>query len=264
MDYFDFSEGVTFTEFTLNIDYPNGSMFGKEVLTEIRFIDTGMPPLVEFDGFEGSRITKTIPVLNSYIQGSSTRILVTSYLFDNPDDMNFDAGLFGGLPAAYMSGSYFSESTKNPWREENIFTLTRDTEGQEFTITFPQRMNIKMAHENFTNNNPVISWNSYPGASGYFVMVIVQERNENPNKDTFSGSDLWEVAFYGYTRDANITVFSERITFDTVYTSEAAIEAQIKQGDFIRVEVYALDGFGTLDTKTKKGVLAMDSVNIIR
>jgi len=45
VDDFNFSDGISTTEFTLNIDYPNGSKNGKNVITEIQFIDTGMPPL---------------------------------------------------------------------------------------------------------------------------------------------------------------------------------------------------------------------------
>ncbi len=132
VDEFNFSEGVSFTDFTLNIDYPNGSKVGKDVLTEIRFNDTGMPPLTYLSTFEGSRITLDISVPNNSIQGSSTRIQVTSYLFDNPDNLNIEAGFFASSPALYMSNSNFSESTENPWRKADVFTLIRDTDYQEF------------------------------------------------------------------------------------------------------------------------------------
>ena len=166
------------------------------------------------------------------------------------------------LYADYSSN--FSETTYNPWQEPAVFTLIRDADNQEFTVAFKRGMNIRMEHENFTNNEPVISWDEYPGAEGYFVMVIVQERTFHEYRDTFSGSNLWAAAFYDYTEDTSITVYSELITFTTVYASEFAIEPQINKGDFIRIEVYALDGSDTLDTKTRTGALAMDSLNIIR
>jgi hypothetical protein len=264
VDGFNFSPGITLTEFILNIDYRDASKIGKDVITEVRFIDTGMPPITIESTFEGSRITETIPVLNSSIQGSSTRILVTSYLFESTDDWNTEVGVFAGQLTLLMTGSRFSETTENPWQPPAVFTLRRDAEGQEFTVKFPQRMNIKMDHGNFTNSNPVVSWDAYPDAQGYLVMVIVEERAVNPNKDTFSGSDLWAVAFYDYTKSTSITIYSELINFTTVYVEESVIEPQINPGDFIRMEVYALDSSGVVDTKTRTGILAMDSLNIIR
>jgi hypothetical protein len=121
-----------------------------------------------------------------------------------------------------------------------------------------------MEHGNFTNNNPIVSWRPYPGASGYYVIAYVKERNVNPNKDTESGSDIMAIAYYKYTTDTNVRISSEKISFTPVYSTRSMSEPSINPGDFIRVEVYALDNSGMLDTRRKKGALYMDSLNIIR
>jgi len=265
VDDFNFSDGVSFTEFTLNIDYPNSSATGKDVVTEINFIDNGMPPITNISTMEGNRTTLTITVLNNHIQGSSTRVQITSYLFDNSAKLNVDPGIYGSRFVPFMmSGSHFSETTANPWQPPDIFTLRREENNQEFTISFPQSMNIRFDHQNFSTNNPVVRWNPYPGANGYLIMVIVQEKNKYLSSDTFSGSELWAVAFYDYTNDTSITIYSEQIIFTTIIGSGFAIEPNIKSGDFVRIEVYALDGSGAIDTRTKTGALAMDSYNFIR
>jgi hypothetical protein len=224
VDAFNFSLGVSFTEFTLNIDYPDASKIGKDVITEVRFIDTGMPPITLLNEFEGSRIIEAIPVLNSYIQGSSTRIQVTSYLFNSPDDYNIESAVFASMPTFLMAGSYISESTVNSWQEQDIFTLIRSGENQEFTVKFPQRMKIRMEHDNFTNNNPVVSWDPYPGASnGYFIMVLVKEQSSYPDLKITSGVDAWAVAFYDHTKNTSINVISEKISFTPIHSSKGII-----------------------------------------
>ena len=265
VDEFNFSSGVSFTEIILNINYPDTSKIGMYVVTEIKFIDTGMPPEIIESVLDGTRIVERIELRNNSIQGSSTRIHISSYLFEKEEDYNIHLGIFANLPTAIMYGSHFLETTFNPWQPADIFTIIRDAEEQEFTVSFPHSMNVRMEHENFTNNEPVISWDPYPKAKGYFVMVVVKEHSINYHKDSFSGSDVWAMAFYGYTNDTNITVYSELITFTETFTGDFdLIEPMIKLGDPIRVEVYALDGSGALDTETKTGALAMNSLNIIR
>jgi hypothetical protein len=262
VDDFDFSDGVTFTEFTLNIDYPDASKIGKKVITEVRFIDTGMPPATFDSTFEGSRITETVPVLNSFIQGSSTRIQVTSYLFDSEDDMNIEMGVYASRPAVFMTGSYASETTDNPWQSgKHIFTLQRDG-NQEFTVTFSQHLNIRMDHGNFTNNNPIISWNPYPGANnGYFVLVFVRDKDGTSIDD---GSDIFAIAYHTYTQETQVTVYSSRIKFTPTYTTIHEIPPSIVTGDIIRIEIFVLDGSGTLNTRTKQGAFLMDAITIQR
>jgi len=265
VDEFDFSEGVTFTDFTLNIDYPDDSKTGKDVIAEIRFIDTGMPPIVEVYTFEGSRITDTIKVPNNSIQGSSTRLHVAAYLFDSEDNYNVDMGLAAGMPAAYMAGSYFSETSVNPWQEPDIFTVVRDADNQEYTVSFPSRLNIKMDHGNFTNNNPVISWDPYPGAdNGYVVAVLVSNKDNKYIEADNVKNTLWRLAFCDYTENTTITVFSEGVRFVESYQSEGLIqEPSLKPGEILRVEVFVLDDSGKIDSSNRIGALFMDTFSLV-
>ena len=95
-------------------------------------------------------------------------------------------------------------------------------------------------------------------------MVLVKEKNENPHKDTESGSDLFAIAYYKYTTNTCVTIRSEKISFTPIFSTLNVSEPKIKAGDFIRVEVYALDNSNSLDTRTMRGALFMDSLNIIR
>jgi hypothetical protein len=263
VDEFDFSDGVSFTEFILNIDYPDGSKSGKEVITEIHFIDSGAPPITLFGKFAGSRITEKVLVKNNHIQGSSTRIQIISYLFENANDYNTEPGVFGGGFVPFMmTGSYFSETTNNPWQPENhIFTLRRNNDNQEFTIAYPQRLNIYMEHENFTNNYPVVKWDSYPNAHDYAVIVLVNSRY---SKQINNDNNNWCIAYKELTKDTSFVIYSELISFTPIYSGQLIHTPRIQKGDIIRIEVYALDGSGVLNTDNKAGALFMNSINIVR
>ncbi|MCL2441956.1 MAG: DUF4382 domain-containing protein [Treponema sp.] len=259
VDDFDFSEGVTFTEFTLNINYPGSSVNGKNVLTEIRFIDTGMPPLVHFSKFEGNFITEKILVPNNSIQGSSTRIHITSYLFDDIRNLNTEIGLFASKPTLFMTKSSFSESTDNIWQKPDVFNVIRGMTGQEFTISFQPRLNIKMHHDNFTNNRPLITWDSYPGASnGYFVLVLIPNKDEEEIEE--GNNSFFTIGFHAFTNETQVRVNTSRITFTNTYSSIHEIPPKITNGDIIKIEVYVLDGSNTLNTATQKGAYLMDTI----
>jgi len=264
IDSFDFSEGVTFTELTLTVKYPDSSKNGKYVITEINFIETGMPPITRINQFNGDSIVEKVKVLNSYIMGNSTKIKINSYLFDDFSKLNVDGGFYADKIAAIMNGSYYAETTENPWQSPSIFTLNRDG-NNNFEVSFPKKLNIKMTPNDFSSNSPEISWDNYPGAqNGYLVIVLVKDMQANPNKDDDDGSDVWDIAFLKQTNENKVTVFSEQIIFTPVYTSEFMINPTIKSGKVLRIEIYALDSSGKINTKNKTGALCMDSLNIIR
>ncbi|MCL2380154.1 MAG: DUF4382 domain-containing protein [Treponema sp.] len=255
VDEFSFSRGITFTEFTLHVDHPSLTGSGWYVLTEVHFIDTGMPFLTEISPKRGGRTTKRIAVPNDSIQGTSTRIRVTSYLFRSFDDINLEVGTFASMPTLMLaSSSRIHSSTTNSWRPSApVFRLFRDT-GGEFTVSFPRSMNVRMDHRNFTNNNPVVSWVPYPGASGYLVVAIVQNKGREP------GNAFFIPAFHYFTYGTSVTLDSEMISF----TPTGLRPAQINRGDFIIIEVYALDGSGFLDTRNRTGALFRDTLTVVR
>ena len=256
---FNFSSNVSFTEFTVNVEHPDLSRLrsgtGWYVLTEIEFIDTGMPTETVISPFVGGRATKQVLVCNNSIQGTSTRVRVTSFLFRDFDDIDLEWGLVASMPTPLMaSGSRVLESTSNSWRSSGaVFRLPRDT-GGEFTVSFNRRMNIRMDHRNFTNNTPIVSWDPYPGANGYLVVAIIR------NDDMDSGGGFFVPAFHYFTMGTSVTIDSELISFTPI----GSRPAQINQGDFIRVEVYALDGSGYLNTVNRTGALFRDTLTIVR
>jgi len=259
-DRFTFSPEINFTEITLHIDYPDSSKSGKYVLTEVEFLDIAKPPITSIGILQGSRLTQKAEFLDDFIQGSSTRISVTSYLFDNIDNLNTTVGFVASQPALLMAGALISESTDNPWQPPAVFTLLSGVGNQEFTIRFPNRLNIRMDHGNFTNNNPVVSWDPFPGANGYFVLVIVRDKFSN----VAANRSILTPAFYQHTMETSVTINSHRISFTPVDTFLSIIPPAITSGDFMRIEVYALDHSGALDSVNKTGAIFMDSANIRR
>jgi hypothetical protein len=204
-------------------------------------------------------------VLNSSIEGDSVELTITSYIAAHPDDINIDIGLYGGRTAAVISGSRFLETSENPWQETPVYTLYRDREGQSFTVSFPQRLNIVMEHENFTSHNPVISWDAYPNAkNGYFVVAMVKDKEERFGNLSDSGNDVWALAFYGRSDQTSIGVSSNHLFFSPIISPEGETPPPVQSGDVIRIEVYVLDGSDGLDMKNKTGAMFMDSVNIVR
>jgi len=256
VDEFSFSRNVSLTEFVLRVNVPGSPRIGSDVLTEITFIDTGMPPITVLSSYEGGGgIVERVLVPNDSIGSGSARIRITSFLFEDPDGLNIRQAAFAGRHTFMMSGSHFSASTVNPWLPPPTFTLRRDASGQEFAVSFPRRMNIRMDHGNFTSNNPVISWDAYPGAAGYFVLALV--RNRDP---ATHGNALFMPAFYHFTTGTSARVDSELITF----TGTGQRPAQIGRGDLVRIEVFALDGSGVLNSAEMRGALSMDSLTVVR
>ena len=260
VDDFDFSPEITFTEFTLHIEYPDASKHGNYVLTEVKFLDISKPPITLIGTLQGSRLTKKANIINDFTQNSAVRILVTSYLFDSMDDINTMVGFVASQPALLMAGARIAQTTNNPWQPPVIFTLLSGVDNQEFTVRFPGSLNIRINHGNFTNNNPVVSWDPYPGANGYFILISVRDTLSNIT----ANNHVLVPAFHQHTMQTSATVFSHRINFTSVDTFHATIPPAIRPGDIIRVEVYALDHSGFLDSEHKTGALFMDSLTIVR
>ncbi|MCL2410132.1 MAG: InlB B-repeat-containing protein [Treponema sp.] len=260
VDRFNFSPNISFTEITLHIEYPDSSRHGKYVLTEVQFLDIGMPPITLIGTLQGNRKTRTAVFPNNSMQDSSTRISVTSYLFDSIGDLNTVVGFAASQPALLMAGARFSETTNNSWQPQAIFTVLNGVENQEFAVRFPERLNIRMDHRNFTNNNPVVSWDPFPGANGYFVLVTVRDTLSNVEANRHN----IVTAFYQHTMETSVTIHSHRISFTPIDTFFSIIPPTITPGDFIRIEVFALDHSGFLDSVNRTGALFMDSLTIIR
>ena len=102
------------------------------------------------------------------------------------------------------------------------------------TDPFPrQELNIRMETKNFTDNHPVINWDSHPDARhGYFLLVLtenkynewtairdsVMDRNRRYlavkwNNNTGYSNSAWNIAWHDYTEDVSSRVFSRHIKF---------------------------------------------------
>jgi hypothetical protein len=140
-----------------------------------------------------------------------------------------------------------------------------------------------MDTQNFTTNSPVITWDSYPGANGYFILVLLENKN-NDNESRFTTGKVWNgedyitidlgsLDFYvwkiAWEKYAKTTEFQFPLQFGESYEIDSNLntvvqESDIVPGDIIRIEVYVLDDSGTLDLENRMGALYMDSLNVVR
>lgn len=154
----------------------------------------------------------------------------------------------------------------------------------ERPLLFPQQnLNIQMDTQNYTTNSPVITWNSYPGANGYFILVLLENKNNDSesrfatgkvgNGEDYITIDLGNLDFYvwkiAWEKYAKTTEFQFPLQFTESYENHSGLdtivrESDIVSGDIIRIEVYVLDGSGTLDLENRTGALCMDSLNVVR
>ena len=183
-------------------------------------------------------------------------------------DFNVEFGYSANELGFVMSDAYFSETTNNPWQPIKTIIVNKDQNNTE-SISFPKRLNIKMTPGDFSLNNPVISWDAFPEADNdYLVIVLLKDQQEE--KDIKYDNDqnkIWDVVFSKVVKDCTeVQVFSNKLLFNPVYPAGNVEFNQIivQPGELIRIEVYALDGSGRLNTITKSGALYMDSINIKR
>ena len=264
VDQFNFSESTTFTSLDVTVKYPDNSKNGCTILTEVVFSGNGSPTITQQAVIvdDGTIVHFEIP--DSYIRGTETNVTIDSYLFDETSSLNRALRYSGGHLTFGMHNAYIAEMTANPWQPPHTFEIVKG-EKNKASIEFPHRLNIKMDHQNWTDNNPVVSWDAYPGANnGYFVLVLVKDMQSNPNGDDLDGADAWDIACYDKIDDTQYEIFSNLISFTPIYNSEFVIPPSIQTGDCIRVEVFVLDGSDTFSTRQHKGCLYMDSLNEIR
>jgi len=263
VDEFNFSDSLSFTNLNLTIKYPNKSKTGQYVITEITFIDSAFPPITRINKFSEDIVYENVKIPDNYLMGNSTNIKINSYLFNNLNNINIEGGVYASRLAAIMSNSYFSESTENPWQPKDVFKITKQIENN-VEIIFQQKLNIKLTPNDFSSNNPEISWDSYTGANGYLVLVLVKDKLKNINNDDDDKSEIWDIAYSEKTNDTKIKIYSEKIIFTPIYSTAGIVSANINSGDIIRIEIFVLDGSGNFSTIKKQGCLFMDSLNIVK
>ncbi|MBP5707008.1 MAG: hypothetical protein J6W76_06955, partial [Spirochaetales bacterium] len=264
VDNFNFSESTTFTSLDVTVKYPDSSKNGCYILTEVVFSGNGSPTITQESVIVDNGTIVHFDIPDSYLRGNSTTVTIDSYLFDETSDYKRALRYSGGHITFGMHNSHFAEMTVNPWQPPHTFTVTNG-EQNKAAIEFPHRLNIKMDHQNWTDNNPLVTWDAYPGAeNGYLVFVLVKDTQSNPNGDDLDGAENWDIAAYDKVDTTEYEVFSNLISFTQIANSKFVLEPTIQEGDIIRVEVFVLDGTDTFSTRQHKGCLFMDSLNVVR
>lgn len=264
---FNFGNGYSYTKLNIISTYPDDSKNGKTVVLELNPVSGEGNTLLEYGIINGNTGLVTFNIENSnFLYTNSIQYYVTGYLFNSDEDLKVDMGYSGKKIVPMVTGANFSEITDNQWQpQSNIVSVIKDVNSQ-FQLSFQKRLNIKLTPNDWSTNNPVISWDSYPRANnGYFALVITKDmyQEEDISFDN-DGNPDWDIVFSKYTKDTNVQIYSSDYFVYNAYIPNDQSVLSIKQGDVIRIEVYVLDSSGKLNTKNKTGALFMDSINIIR
>ena len=255
-----FASSRSYAALTVDIQYPDASMNGKSIITEVQFLNGEIPSILSVNTISGSSVTEKFQIDNSLLGYGGKDIYITSYIYTRPEDLNIELGYYGGTLGPMITRSYFLESSDNPWQPGTVHTINRNSD-RRVGLSFPKRLNLKLDSMNYTTNNPVLSWDPYPGASnGYLIIFLLWKKegyfniSENHRKWTFIGST--------FSRE-NSVVLSTDLRFTEGYSSLGVHKPNVLPGDLVRYEVYVLDGSEILGVYGK-GALYMDSLTIIR
>ena len=266
VDNYNFSKNYSYTKLKVNVFYPDNSKNGKKVIVEIVPKNNSATSLFEYGTFNGNKSEVFINIESSnFLDSSSIKYFITAYLFDENSKENIDLGLSGKKLVPVVTGANFSEITDNPWQDKIEVSVTKD-QNKEINISFPKRLNLKMTPNDWSSNNPVISWDAYPGAeNGYFVIVLIKDQYEEEDiaYDNDGNTD-WDIIFSKWTNNTNIQIYSDKFIVKNPYNPIDFTDLPIKPGDVVRIEVFVLDSSCGLDTTNKTGAMFMDSVNLIR
>jgi len=237
---FSFSSEYLSTKIFVSLQYPNFNMDKKNVVVKIEICDSDFPFVYEISKFVGKSTNLIVNIPNFYIKDINQKIRATSFIFENSEDMNFEVGVYNGIGTLMLKGSTILESSNNPWIEEKYYFVNKNGVNN-VEINFIQMLNIKAnISDNLEDIN--ISWNNFPGASKYCLLILTKKQIE----------DKWALSY-------------QKITFSTnINTNIKKFVTPINSGVVIRAEVYALDSSNKLDTKNKSGALFMDSITFIK
>ena len=241
----------TYTDLDVTVVYPNNTKNGYYLKTHIRFSNYyTLPSQKSVLHDNTSEVHFDIP--DSYFDGDQVSVTIDSDLTDLTHD-------------TLMTSYVFSETTENPWQPPHTFTIKKGVKNKA-TISFSPRLNIQLDHQDWTDNNPVVSWDAYPGAEhGYYILVLVEDKVINIYGDP-DGSDTWDIAASHKVDDTQYKIFSNLISFTPIEIScgQGTIPPAIQEGDIIRIEVFVLDGTDTFSTSKHKGAIYMETLNVIR
>jgi len=263
VDTFEFSSEFKSTSINVTVNYPDSTKNGKTIVVELTPYECDAPKLTGTSLINNNSCSLNFEIVNNYFKNETLKYYVSSYLFSDLNNLILEAGENGGVFTPVMSNSKFDETSNNTWNKNaSLFEIKKDIINN-IIINFPKKLNIKLTPNDFTTNTPIISWDSYPNANnGYLVLVLVKDRRIN--LDDGDGSNVWDIAFSKVVTDNSVKLFSEKYIVMNPYPIENPPPTPITTGDLVRIEIYVLDGSGTLDTENKTGALFMDCLNIIR
>lgn len=262
---FSFSSAYTYTNVAVTINYPDDSMDGKPVVIQLKNFQGGSTPLTKVRTMTGASITETFQVANYKLTGGYTKVSAAAYLFNSPADINMRSTIYNGEYTMDLAGANILESSENIWQPQSY--IIEKSQTNSITVEFPTKMKPRFINADgadfaFNYNNPWITWETYPGAAAYALLVFVPDRVIGGEDNEMN--ERWDLAFSTVTQQNSVEVFSGKLDFTPVYsTGDGNPSTPLSPGDIVRLEIYALDGSATLNTANRTGALYMDSTNIV-
>ena len=231
----------SYTGFTVKVWYPDNSMHEKDVVTEVKFLDSDSPSLVSVNKISGKSAVQNIRINNRYLDNNGSAVRVASLVFDN-DDMNVEMDSYAGpLRGPMITGVYFDHTI-------------RKNADQQFDLTFPKRLNAQLDHRNFSTNHPVLTWDPFPGVSnGYLIILLVKKKDRGFRRSDARGK--WERIDMLNSTASSLQLFTGMLLTEGL-DSLGVRSPSIVPGDIIRFEIFVLDG--------SRNAVFMDSLTIQR
>ena len=129
------------------------------------------------------------------------------------------------------------------------------------------KLNIQLNHQNWTDNNPVVTWDAYPGAdNGYCILVFINDKIVHPRGNPDGRHYKWCLVVQDKVYDTKYEVFSNYISFVPIEMTcgQGIIPPSITEGEEIGIQVYVLDGSEEFDFRKQKGYVYMETLIVKR
>ena len=253
----------TSTSFTISITHPDPSVNDKNIIIKISSAVINVPDIILRGVLSSNSITREVQVPDYYFINGRAEIAITSFLFEDPEDKDIDVEMYRNIPSFFMYDPNNTEAYGSTKSVIQGFTLERDR-SQTFRIDFPNSLNIQMEHENFATNNPVVSWNPYPGVMVNYKMAILVREKDDYQSEWEIGNTTWLPAYTKITSDTFVTAYSNLVNFVESYGSEGIVMSPyLRPGDVFRVEVYAYDSAARQTKETVNQQIFIDTLTIL-
>lgn len=261
VDSFDFSDDIRLVPVKITVNYSDTSMDGKDCMLYLIPLDNG-PPRAESAEFSGRSAVVEFDLQASRFAGKDfLEYKARAYvLHDDASAFKLSVANIDGRAAPLLGGSVFKASNMPGPPKIKINKNTVNN----LEVNFPPKLNIQMDPPDFSSNTPVFSWDAYPGAQSYYMLVLMKDRDPADGDKDFDGNQLWDVAYSLETEHTQATMYACGLQIADIRDFDGDFYPGLQTGEKFRVQVYALDSSRKLDLATGEGALFSGSRTFIK